>query len=171
MKTKQVINLLRYYLIFSYDEFKYFNMEYIVEKYFKFFKEKPNNINVKEFYLTIKNDFSKKFKIDYNMELWNINNDDENFDIYFFTYYLIVMVNYNSEYIRDIESGNKTNILNKIIKNYKIFFKDFDSIFDDDKGYLIHQVLRNEIDEYFETNKRLFSLLRIKENIIRNKNI
>ena len=171
MKRNKITNLLTYYLILQNDELKYYNMDYIFEKYFKIFKEKPNNIDCKSFYLSIKNEFTHYFAIERDMGIWGITVDDENFDIYFFTYYLVVMVNFNPDYTVDSERSDKINRLNKIIRIYNQFFKDFNSIIETDKSYLAHQVLRDEMNKYIEKNNRLFSLLKIKENIVRNKDI
>ena len=174
MKTNQIINLLTYYLIFSTNNNLNSHISYFVEKYYSFFKEKPNEeickkILVKNRYLIKKTNFVS------NMDNFKITKHDENFYIYFFTYYLITKVQiikkskYDYEY--DNNCDNKCYKLNKIIKVYREFFDDFDSIINTDRSFLAHQLLRYEIDKYFESNKRLFSLLRIKENIIRNKNI
>lgn len=169
MKTNKIINLLTYYIIFTWDENIKSDISYIVEKYYRIFNEKPNNINCKDFYLSIKDKFDDAVDFNRYMDRWNITVDDKDFDIYFFTYYLVtssILILKEDGYYLDLDRSDKIHRLNKIIKIYKQFFKDFNSIDNYNNRDIAHQILRDEVDKYIIENNRLFSLLKIKENIL-----
>lgn len=172
MNRTKIINLLTYYLIFSSNNNIHSHISYFVEKYNHFFKEKPNEEICKK--IMKKNSyFINKTNLVSNMNNFRFTLDDENYYIYFFTYYLIMRVQFikDGKYKYDVNCENKNYKLNKIIRVYKEFFEDFEPIINTDKSTIAHQLIREEVEKYVIENKRLFSLLKIKENIVMNKDI
>lgn len=170
MKTNNIINLLSYYLIFSSDNNLDSHISYFVEKYNCFFKEKPNEKVCKNI-LKDNKSLMGRTNFELNMRNFRFTDKDENYYIYFFTYYFIIKTRIKlrslksgyKNYVYDEDIQNKEYLLTKIFSVYKEFFNDFDNIKNNDLSYKIHGVLRNEIDNIINENNRLFKILKIKE--------
>jgi len=168
MKTTQVINLLSYYLIMRSDNNYQSHISYIEEKYNLYFNESPNKCDCIEHCIqTCNNDLSFATNFNASIKRWGIITTDKNFDIYYFTFYLCYFSKKN--WTDDFTTPTKTDIVVDILTKYNDFFSNYNSLNDNILSYTLHPVLRNEIVYYQDANKRLFKLLKIKENILLNK--
>ena len=82
---------------------------------------------------------------------WGLKTDNYNFDVYYFTFYLIY-------YSRNNKYTGKLNI---ILNIFKEFFNN-NVICENDLTYVLHPLLREEVIKFKEENNRIFKLLHIK---------
>jgi hypothetical protein len=104
-------------------------LSYISEKYDLFFNGKPDIDVVKHY-----NNLDKEFKhcVDYVMKKNHITVIDAEFYKFYITYCICFL------------QGS-------ILQRYNVFFKTWDNISSVNRIYVLHQLLRNGVEEYIES--------------------
>lgn len=158
MNTIQLTNLISYYSLMVVDNNFSSHITYVDEKFNIFFTNKPNKIDCIEHWLKIgKKDLIFFNEFDGMLQKWGLKTDNYNFDVYYFTFYLIY-------YSRNNKYTGKLNI---ILNIFKEFFNN-NVICENDLTYVLHPLLREEVIKFKEENNRIFKLLHIKEKINSN---
>lgn len=146
------------------------HISYVIEKYNIYFNSKPNKCDCIIHYLNKCNeDVLFIAALHYIMKKWNITIDNDDFDIFYFTFYFCYYTSFrDSKNNSVIISPTKEKKFSNMINYYNEFFENSESLSNEILSYTLHPILRDELVYYQMENQRVFKLFKIKDKLFLN---